>query len=740
MRNNVCLMPRVAWVGLAFGVCGLVLSACVSSGIGPIAADTLPDATDHIRSADLQPRWPTVTPTSTTGTSQGGAPAFVHFGGDPSLNAPLTTPSGDTEGFTLNFDSAPVTTVAKAVLGDILGVGYTIDPRAQGTISLSSGRPVAKTDVLFVLESALRMSNLILIRDANAYRIVPASDGLGSGSLDSAGNGNGPEPGYGVTAIPLKHVSAQTIAKLLEGFATKPGMIRSSPSGGMLLVVGTGAERRTAAETALSFDVDWMRGQSVGIFPVHSSAPETLIAELEKLMDAGEGGMGHDLVKFEAISRSNAILVVAKKPDLLQRAAAWIGRLDRSDTAAQGVKVYRVRYGDARQIAKLLNEMFIGSGQGLIDSPANQLAPATGATTLTAVDKLTGGARLQVPGANISGPGTADLSAPGLGFASSGSHSGASGGEQPLLQGVRITPDVVNNALLIYASQENYRIIERTLAQLDRQPLQVAIELTIAEVTLNDQLNYGVQFFLANKLGSVGNTIGAPPLNGIDSAGLNLVLGNSISPRVILNALHSYTDVKVLSNPSLVVVDNQPATLEVGDQVPITTGTATVLSGNNAVVNTVDYRNTGIILHVQPRINSNGNVLLDIEQEISSVPNTGTATLTPTISQRKVKSSISVVNGQTVLLAGLISETQSRGRTGIPGLDLIPLIGDALSTENNKGTSRTELIIFIRPSIIRDSVDASVVAEELRSKLRGSKIGSVEPPGAVVPRAPHLTQ
>ena len=230
--------------------------------------------------------------------------------------------------------------------------------------------------------------------------------------------------------------------------------------------------------------------------------------------------------------------------------------------------------------------------------------------------------------------------------------------------------------------------------------------------------------------------------------GFNVVLGNALSPRVVINALHQYTDVKILSNPSLVVVDNQPATLEVGDQVPITTGSATVLSANNAVVNTVDYKNTGIILNVQPRVNSNGTVLLDIEQEISAVvndlttgsaPTSTTTNLTPTISVRRVKSELSVANGQTVLLAGLISETQNVAHSGIPILDQIPLFGNAVSSKNNSIT-RTELILFIRPQIIRDGVDASVVAEELRSKMRGGQLGSLGLPKFFAPQPPRTLQ
>jgi general secretion pathway protein D len=249
--------------------------------------------------------------------------------------------------------------------------------------------------------------------------------------------------------------------------------------------------------------------------------------------------------------------------------------------------------------------------------------------------------------------------------------------------------------------------------------------VTIAEVTLNDELAYGVQFYLAGRLGEAFNTTGTAT-TGISPAapGFNLLIGNQNSPRAILSALHTLTKVKILSNPSLVVVDNQEATLEVGDQVPVSTGSAVVLSANNAVVNTVDYKNTGIILHVQPRVNSDGNVQLDISQEISSVPTTNTGSLTPTISERKVKSELSVANGQTVLLAGLISETQNSTHSGIPVLDQLPVLGKAFGSDDNV-LNRTELIIFIRPQVIRSGGDASAIAEELRSKMRGGTIRSM---------------
>jgi general secretion pathway protein D len=742
---------------IGFAAIGAVLAACNLLSLGqsekqpPYAANEPPDAADQIRAADLQPRFPIPTSTVNTGSKNGPQP-FVAYGTGverPQISGAASTTDGS--GYELNFENTPITTVTKVILGDILGVGYTIDPRVQGTITLASGRPISKNDVLFALESALRTSNAVLVRDQSGYRLLPATEALGSGATDRAAAQKSPEPGYGITIIPLQYVSVQTVSKLLDSFATRPGTIRADPARNLLIVQGTGAERRAAVETVLNFDADWMLGQSVGVYPVKNTTPEPLITELDKIMDSGEGGLSQNLVKLQPIARLNAILVVTRKPELLRTTETWIKRLDNSETTSTGVKVYRVRYGDARQIAKILNELFLGVQGNSSEAGTNQIAPGGGTATLTSTEKLTGGASSPtisgVPPPGIQTPRTA-ATAPSPENIPSVSGAPLGGGRSAaavpgILADVRITADATNNALLIYASQENYRIIERALDQIDRPQLQVAIEATIAEVTLNDSLNYGVQFFIQNTnigfnspVGSAVNTAATTPLSAV-VPGFNFLVGAASSPQVVINALHNYTDVKVLSNPSLVVIDNGAATLEVGDQVPTTTGSATVLSASNTVVNTIDYHDTGIILRVTPRVSPNGSILLNVEQEISNVSTTSnTGTLTPTFSTRKVKSSISVISGQTVLLAGLISDTQSRTRSGIPLLDEIPAL-DFFSTQTQKQLQRTELIIFIRPQIIRDSIDASVVAEELRAKLRGSKVGSTRPPGAVTPEGPH---
>ena len=762
-----------AWIAL-LATAAIGLAACnalTNSNEGPRP----PDAFERVRGIDLTPRFPQ--PAESGSAIGERTPRAATYPGNASdgvrvIEGAQLAPAGD--GYELNFENTPVTTVAKVILGDILGLGYTIDPRVQGTVSISSGRPVPKADILYVLESTLRMSNVGLARDAGGYRLIPLAEAAGSGSVDVARPGGRPEPGYGVTVLPLYYVSAGTLIKLLDSFALRPGMVRSEPTRNSARHPGhrRRAPQRRGDGAQLRRGLD--AGQSVGIYPVRNSNPETVIAELEKIMETGEGGLGQNVVKFQPIQRLNAVLVVSRKTEFLRTAATWISRLDQADTVSTGVRVYRVRYGDARQIASVLNEVFIGrSSAGTFDSASNQIAPGSGLTSLSSSSggglgggttpqpgiwsssgsALGGGSQVPPGSTGMAGGGTFGGAAPARGtgiggFGAGGGGLGGAAGSQAVLANVRISADVANNSLLIYASHENYRIIERTLREVDRPQLQVSIDATIAEITLNDSLRYGVQYFLRSQdiglqpnKGSIGFNIGtSQPLSRV-LPGFNFLLGSENDPQLVLDAIRTVSTVKVLSAPSVVVVDNQVATLLVGDQIPIATRTATLVeSPNLPVVNNIDYRNTGVILRVQPRINHNGNVLLDIEQEISNVAaaaGTG-ATLTPTVSQRKVKTSIAVASGQTVLLGGLISERveQARDTLPIPGLDKIKILNDLLS-HNTGGVTRTELIMFIRPQIIRDGTDAYLIAEQLRTKLTGSLGNSLVralPNGSPAPR------
>jgi general secretion pathway protein D len=647
--------------------------------------------------------------------------------------SPAAPPAGEgltrlpNDSISLNFENADIKTVGRTILGDVLHLNYAVDQRVNGTVSLSTRRPITRDQLLPLLESALRVQGIALVQDSGVYRIVPDKDAVGMGSANVGRDAGG--PGYGVTALPLENISADALFKILDGFGARQGSVRADVGHNLLVVQGSFPERQQLIENALAFDVDWMRDQSVGIFPIQNGNPDTVIAELEKMTEGS-------VVRFQPISRMNAILAISKSKQTIRQVATWIARLDRINDLGVRVRVYRLRNSDARRVAALIRDVFGGTGgtgSGQLSALGTETAPGTATVTarVAAGPSLGGPSRTSAAIAATTPPPSADIPSEGPG--------GAVGGATDILgtgagAKIRVIPDVANNAVLVYASQQDSKMIERAIHDLDRAPAQVAIEATVAEITLNDTLRNGVQVYLASKNLGLGNDKGSfSILNDILPLarvvpGVNLVLGPETGQRLVLDILRQVTDVKVLSSPSLMVVDNQPAVLQVGDQVPVTTRTAQDVTTTIApVVNSIDFRDTGVILRVTPRMRANGTVSIEVEQEISAVKGvtdatggstTTNASLTPTISQRKVKSTVLVGDGQTLLLAGLISEQRNAGKSGLPGVMDIPVLGNIL-TNHNDGNTRTELIIFIKPKIVRSAFDGKRVAEDLRWRMKG---------------------
>jgi general secretion pathway protein D len=623
----------------------------------------------------------------------GGSELLIRTNGKGSAKGVTRTD----DGVSLNFENAEIKSVVRAIVGDMFNMNYAIDPGISGTISLSTRRPIQRAQVLAVLETALRSRGAIMVQRDGFVRIVADKDAAGSGEANvgrDAGAG-----GYGITALPLQNISADALSKILDGFGAPPESVRVDAERNLLIVRGSSGERQQLVDTALAFDVDWMRDQTVGIFPVRNGSPDAIIAEMSKVTASTP-------ISYQPIERMNAILAVAKSADAIQQASNWIARLDRTSDAGVRVRVYRLKHADARRVAGVVRDMFgTGGNQAQLGIDAGLLAPKsdkTGARAAPTKVALANGV-LDAPRSDAAGPGES----PGL-----------EGGSATT---IRIAADVANNAIVVHARQEDAILVERAIRDLDRAQVQVAIEATIAEITLNDKLNNGVQFYLRGKWGAISQSLDNPPLGRV-FPGVNLVLGNEASPRLVLDVLREITEVKILSSPSLVVVDNQPAVLQVGDQVPITTRSAQSVSDPLApIVNSVDFRDTGVILRIVPQVHANSMVTIDVDQEISSVKdvNGQTETLTPTISQRRVKSTVSVADGHTLLLAGLINEQKSKGKSGLPGLIEIPVLGNILASRSSDEKTRTELIIFIKPQVIRSTGDARRVAEGLRKRLKG---------------------
>lgn len=730
-------------------ICSALVAACSSLQ----SANELnpPDLMAQLSNADLKPppvaaKGPQIEYSS---ASRPGAGAENYPGTDEMLAArrkralPSKGMVASDNGYELNFADAELSELAKVILKDTLGKTYVFDPRVQGRVTISTGVPVSRTELIALLESVLAMHRAALVVDPNLYRIVPEAEARQRVNLAIDYNGERKEigAGYGVAVVPLRYISAETMTRMLSSLSNQDPA-RASVYNNLLIVRGTDEHRNAALDMASMFDVDWMRGQSAGIYTLKNSAPDEVIKELQNVFQEEKQGKG--VVRFQAINRLNAILALTTNSDMLEKIETWVGRLDRGGAEGDNFYVYRVENGRAKDLAALIMAAFNGgSGRGAEEA---EVAPTSAVSRMSSSTMSGGGGGSLGDGAGESGLSSSSSPPSALQTASSSSSSSASdpanpasepagitangsngsslaGGAAGGSEQVRIVPDERNNKLLIKASGRNLRRILNILRRVDQPPLQVAINATLAEVVLNDNLKYGVQFFLqknGGQAGAVGFTNSLDIDIGPAVPGLNFIIGSLVQPKVILDALATQTAVRVVSSPSVVVVHNQPAILQVGDEVPITTRQAqSVINPDSPVVNEIQFKNTGVILKVTPRINTNGIVTMEIQQEISAVSRTSSGeTLTPTISQRRISSTIAVSSGQLVVLGGLISEQNDRQKNSIPFFGKIPYVGDVIGGATDVSKTRTELVVFLQPTVIRDPADASRVTEEVRASMQ----------------------
>jgi general secretion pathway protein D len=316
---------------------------------------------------------------------------------------------------------------------------------------------------------------------------------------------------------------------------------------------------------------------------------------------------------------------------------------------------------------------------------------------------------------------------------------GQGNGAQTDTDTMRIIANPQNNAVLIYGTREEEETVMAMLRKIDILPLQVRIDATVAEVDLNDALQYGTQYYF--KQGGVNGVLTAAFNTGIPGF---FVAGNN-GAQIALSALQAVTEVHVLSSPQLLVQDNQPARLEVGDLVPyLTSSSQSTLVAGSPVINSVAYQQTGVILDVTPRVNGGGLVTLDISQEVSEIdPTVTTAGISsPAFSDRTVHTQVAVQDGQTIGLAGLIQDNSSKGNSGFPLLKDIPLLGALFGQQNNNRT-RTELLILVTPHVLHDQRDARALTEDLREHLSGAagvpaELQRLKPSGSADPMAPLI--
>lgn len=593
----------------------------------------------------------------------------------------------------LNFPGTDVRVVAKAVLGDLLRVPYTVAPEASGPVNLVTPGAIARQSVLPAFENALAQANFALVQQNGGFTIMTVDAARAAGIVGQTATG------YSSEIIRLQFINAGELKKLLD--SVLPNVVMATdPGANTVTIAGTAGQRTSARQIIEQFDVNWLRSMTFGYYVPERTDARLIVPELEKLINAPDAPT-RGLVRLIAMERLNGIIAVSAQPQYLDDVRRWIEVLDREGVSDEPrLFIYRVQNGRSRDLASTIRRAFGQSGGD--SGGANPDPFAAGQDTTS--DSSNGDRNTARAADGAGGEATPEREQ----IASSGVR-----GPQ-----VSITSDEINNAVVVFGTPREYAVVEDALRRLDVPPFQVLIEAAITEVTLNDDLRYGVQwnFSTGNSNFALSEGTTANPTRIFP--GFSYFLSSS-DILATLNALEERTNVNVVSAPKLVVLNNQTGAFQVGDQVPIQTQSATSVENPDApIVNAIEYRDTGVILKVTPRVNAGGLVLLDIAQEVSDVSARRVAGISsPIISTRRVATSIAVQDGQVVTLGGLFRDSSSFDKNGIPILSRIPVLGALFGTQG-KTQNRTELIVLLRPHVLRTPDDARAVTEELRSKIR----------------------
>ena len=673
---------------------------------------------------------------------------------------PQAPPSADGQ-ITFNFENQPIQAVVQAILGALLKENYTIAPSVTGNVTFSTSKPITPEQAMPILEMLLSWTNNTLVRKEGRYEVVPVKDAI-PGNLTPRIAPPALAKGYEVRVFPLHYIAATEMQKLLKPYARNEAVVSADNARNMIVLAGTASELANYQRTIEVFDVDWLKGMSVGVYSMRNVEVSKIMPELDKVFGAAGESPLAGMFRFIPMETTNSIIVITPQPDYLKQAETWMYRLD-TGVGENGTQlyVYDVKNVKAVELSDHLNAIFTGRSTGTSSSTRSQgnVAPGLRPVNIGGLGGGVGG----VGGTNAA-IGGMQGKALGVGQNTAVPQSNLStSGAPPAGQketDIRITPIEENNQLLVMATPGEWDSIQSAIHRLDVSPLQVQIETRILEVSLVGDLQYGVQWYLAGLIGTANGSAEAngnynynyPPGSGTgpnftgnshDRHRASLGATGNVSPtaggifysflnknmEVALNALQTSGNTKILSAPSMVVLNNQEAQINVGQQIPILStsivglnSTTTSNVNNGAVSNTgigsTSYVNTGVVLDVKPRVNPGGLVYMDVSQEVSAAGNVpaNSTSGNPPINQRQLQTQVAVQSGQTVLLGGLISETDTDSQSGIPLLSSVPVLGK-LFGNTTKHRDRQEIIVLITPRVITNPDEAQDLTREYEQKF-----------------------
>jgi general secretion pathway protein D len=588
----------------------------------------------------------------------------------------LTAPESEEANITLAFEQLPLPDFVQAVYGTILKKNVTLDAAVMNRkdlVTLRTGGPQTPDQVSDAVRLLLQSYGIAVFDVGGLVRVVP----------DTARVGYSPEIIRG-RALPETPASLRPVFQLVELQAVRnPDVanwvktlfgnkidLKEDPSRNAVLLSGNAADVRAALEVIQVLDQPMMRGRhSIRINSMYWSADELARRLVEILVAEGyaaslpvaAGGISWPITVMP-MAGANSVFVFAVSPQILDHVAAWAAELDRPNDKGKGRNLfsYTVQYTDAESLAKTLKE--------LLSAPAAVAAPAGGRPA----------------------------------------------------SGAQVVVDRASNTIIIQGGGEDYGALRSLLQTLDKPAREALIEVTVAEVQLQDNLELGVEWLIKDlNIGDYVATASTLGGLGLGSSGLNIrFTDSSDGVRALINALATNNRATILSSPRIVAKNGESASIQVGQEVPIITSQQTnnVTTGDG-ILQTIQYRNTGVILNVKPVIHSSDQIDLEVQQEVSAAQSTTTGvSVSPTFTSRKVQTRLALRNGDTVLLGGLISTGSTDGDTGVPLLKDIPVLGQ-LFRKNNQSSQRTELIVLITPYIINDDSEAQALTRAFRDQL-----------------------
>jgi general secretion pathway protein D len=688
----------------------LLVNSCTTTPV--VQEDPHPRLVKDAGEQDLDPIY-----TTTVNASQAGGVEDIEiregngfFIDEEKAQRTLSAVSQDGE-IVLNFEGESLQSVVHTILGEVLQETFVIGPGVSGQVTFSTSKPVSREQLMPILELLLRWNGAAMVFTEGRYHILPVSEAV-RGNLTPVLTNENRAMGYEVRVVPLEFIGALEMAKILEPYVREGAMVRVDPGRSMIFLAGTQEELRNYQHTIDIFDVDWLAGMSVGIYPLETVDVESITTELTTIFGMEAESPLAGMFRFVPLERLAAVMVITPQEAYLEKARTWIETLDRG-AAGSGVQlyVYRVKNLEAQVLADYLSILFGGQASApRQDQNRGTLAPGLQEVQRSSIGDFNSNRQE----ANVRGL----------------ERNRTSGGVIATEDGeIRITSVIETNSLLIQATQAQYSSIQAAIERIDQEPLQVLIESQILDVELNEDLQFGVNWFLSNNPDIVPPGSESPISAGFDTlqfgsstnffASITGPIGDAFIQATI-SALDSVTDVRSLGAPSLLVRNNATATITVGTQVPVQSSSISTGIGGGNVVSSAQYVSTGITLIVTPRINPGGLVYMDVSQEVSRPgardPDVSTSG-NPPINNKSVTSQVAVQSGQTIFLGGLISEQSSKGRTGVPYLNRIPGIG-ALFGSRTLSTVRSETIVMITPTVIESATDLKTVSDDMRDEFR----------------------